>query len=331
MARATLDQAPSCFPIRVDHPSDGRDGKDRVEAAWRRLASAQHSVVTRRELLETGLSPRQIDRRLRRGLLVPFKQGIYTVAGAHPTWEQRALCYVKWAGDDAVLSGVAAAALWGIDGFPKARVEIITSRGAVDPDVKIRRCRLLPSEIRRRSNIPLTSIERTMLDLAANLPKRVEAALDCVLHRRWTALPRLRAYLDVRGARGVRGLSVLKELVDIRDPELAPVESQLESRLAAIIRRADIAFPVTQHVVLDAERFIARLDFAYPELQLGIEADGYEFHSGRLRWKQDLRRHNDLTNLGWRILHFTWHDITRDPDYVLRTIHAALQQPFLSM
>ena len=312
------------FLLHVRHLRGTPGGEEGVERRWRELASAQHSVITRRELLDAGLSPRQIGQRVQAGQLHRYRKGIYTVAGAPATWEQRALCVVRWAGKGAALAGPSAAALWSFDGFAKGELHVITPNGASHPDVKLRRCRLDPADVRIRSAIRVTCIERTLLDLAATAPRRVEGALDHVLHRRLTVIPRLRHYLEARSRRGVTGGKILKELVDIRDPALAPVESLLETRLAAILRRTKIPPPVTQHVVVDDDRFVARLDFAYPLLRFGIEADGFEFHSGRLRWKKDLRRHNQLTNLGWRILHFTWHDVTRDAGYVERTIRAAL-------
>jgi very-short-patch-repair endonuclease len=70
--------------------------------------------------------------------------------------------------------------------------------------------------------------------------------------------------------------------------------------------------PARQHEVRDRRgRLVARLDFAYPRARLGIEADGYRFHSGRRVWTRDIERHNALIELGWTVLRFTWEDLQR--------------------
>ena len=51
---------------------------------------------------------------------------------------------------------------------------------------------------------------------------------------------------------------------------------------------------------------MAIVDFAYPDIKLAIEAEGYRWHSSRARWERDLERRNELTALGWRVIHVTW-------------------------
>lgn len=69
---------------------------------------------------------------------------------------------------------------------------------------------------------------------------------------------------------------------------------------------------------------MARLDFAYPLEMVAIEADGYRWHGDVTRWRADLSRRNELTRLGWTVLHFTWHDVTARPAHVLATVRNAL-------
>lgn len=64
-----------------------------------------------------------------------------------------------------------------------------------------------------------------------------------------------------------------------------------------------------QYEVRQAGRVVARLDFAYPDVQLGIEVDGYRWPSGRRQWARDVSRQNELIDLGWRILHVTYEDV----------------------
>jgi very-short-patch-repair endonuclease len=81
--------------------------------------------------------------------------------------------------------------------------------------------------------------------------------------------------------------------------------------------------PETQYPVYEHGRVIARLDLAYPDRKLAIEADGYRWHAGRARWQSDLARRNRLTALGWRIIHVTWSDLRDRPDEVVERVRRA--------
>jgi very-short-patch-repair endonuclease len=81
-----------------------------------------------------------------------------------------------------------------------------------------------------------------------------------------------------------------------------------------------------QHPVLLGRYYI---DFAYPERLVGIEAEGWDPHFGKDKRQHDIDRLNVLTNLGWRILHFTWEQIVYRPDEVTATIRDALLGPSL--
>ena len=65
---------------------------------------------------------------------------------------------------------------------------------------------------------------------------------------------------------------------------------------------------------------IARIDLAYPDRLLAIEADGYRYHSGRHAWQRDLIRQTELTSRGWRVLRFSWEDVHRRPEWVVEEV-----------
>jgi very-short-patch-repair endonuclease len=94
--------------------------------------------------------------------------------------------------------------------------------------------------------------------------------------------------------------------------------------LLRLLKRHGLPPPVAQYEVKEGEALVARLDFAYPSLRLGIEADGYRWHSGAERWRRDLRRENRLKLLGWTLLRFSWEDVHRRPELVASQIRAAL-------
>lgn len=78
--------------------------------------------------------------------------------------------------------------------------------------------------------------------------------------------------------------------MEARDQRDALAESRLEATLLRLLRKERLPLPDVQYVVIDNDRTIARLDFAYPSVRLGIEADGYRWHGGREQWARDMRR-----------------------------------------
>jgi len=116
----------------------------------------------------------------------------------------------------------------------------------------------------------------------------------------------------------------MQKLLDQRDPAVSTPESVFERRLLRIMEREGLPTPVLQYSIHDAAGLIGVVDFAYPDARLAIEADGYRWHSGRVRWERDRARLNRLTLLGWRVIHVTWTELTRQPKQVIATIDSAL-------
>jgi very-short-patch-repair endonuclease len=187
---------------------------------------------------------------------------------------------------------------------------------------------LRPVDVTVVDAIPVTTPTRTLIDLGAVVPKEaVEEALDDALRRGLTSIPRLRWRIGELATRGRRGVGVVRELVDRRAGDPAIPESVLETRLLRLIEREGLPAPVRQYQVRERGRLIAIPDFAYPDLKLAIEADGYRWHSGREQWESDLARRNALTARGWRVVHVTYRDLEHRPDEVVRTIARALAGP----
>lgn len=138
--------------------------------------------------------------------------------------------------------------------------------------------RLDPIDVSRRSRIPVTTPARTLLDLGAVAPaEAVKPALEDALMRRLVGFALLAGTLERLGGRGRRGAVVFRELVEERDPATAPTQSALEDELRRVLRRGGLPEPVRQYEVGRV-----RLDFAYPDRRLGIEADSRICHGARL-------------------------------------------------
>ena len=141
-------------------------------------------------------------------------------------------------------------------------------------------------DARTIEGIPVTSVRRTLVDLGAVVsPDRVEKCVERALFRGMTSAPALWAYLDETGRQGRRGVQSLRAVLELRG-RLAPAESDLETEMIQLIRRAGLPAPLRQlDVVVASRRF--RLDLAYPDLKIAIEIDGDEPHFGARRMDHD--------------------------------------------
>jgi very-short-patch-repair endonuclease len=131
--------------------------------------------------------------------------------------------------------------------------------------------------------------------------------------------------MEELGGKGRRGAGILRELLEHRG-DTRPTESPLETRLARLLRRARLPRPVAQYEVVRDGAFVARLDFAYPELRVGIEVDGYRYHSSRSAWQRDIERANALARLDWKLLRFTSDDLAGRTKQVVREIRTTLAE-----
>lgn len=298
------------------------------DAACAQLAATQHGVIGRSQALAKGLSADAIHRRIKRGSWVIAAPRVYRLAGVPTSWLQELKTATMWAGDGSCASHRSAGALLLLDGIKPNIVEISTpgTRQSPGRELIVHRVNLFPpSDLTRISGIPTTNATRTLLDLGAVVDHNlVEIALESALRRGLTSLPRLRWVLAQVGP-GFRGAGVLRKLVTARSPNEPPSESALEVRFFNLLRRSRLPLPIKQFEVRVNGRVLARVDFAYPELLLAIEIDGYQFHSGRTAWHEDRVRRNSLTSLGWRVLHVTWHDLIRRSHEIVAEIRRSLR------
>lgn len=291
-----------------------------------RRARRQLGLVTREQLLSLGVPGRSILRWVAAGRLMEILPRVYSVPEVRPTWEQRALAALLWS-SDGVLCGLSAARVWRLDVDPKPAVELLVTRRmrSLHPWLLVRQC-TNGSEVasRKVDGLRVTQIERTLLDLARELPMgSLEEALESALRRKLTTVPKLRDFTERSCVRGIRGCRQLRRLLDIRGDQ-APTGSRFETRLNALLRRAGLRQPVRQHETFDGARFIARVDLAFPESKVAIEADSWKHHSGREAWQSDSRKTVDLTALGWIVLRFTYDDLVTRAEWVIDRIRRAL-------
>lgn len=98
-------------------------GRKSPEACIDEIAARQHGVVTRKQLLEAGLTARMIFRRVARQRLLPAHRGVYRVGPVVSPYA-REMAAVMACGRGAVVSGWSAAALWQLPPPPAALAKL---------------------------------------------------------------------------------------------------------------------------------------------------------------------------------------------------------------
>lgn len=283
-----------------------------VEHRCALVAARQLGLITRAQLLGEGLTERAIDYRLAAAQLTACFPGVYRYPGAPVSWHQKLLAVCLWR--DAVVSHRSAAALWRLAGFEAGLVECVTSKSIHRMSgVILHRGTLGPGERGRLGPVPVTSPNRTLVDLAAVATfEDLEMALDDALNRRVTTLAKLHTRVAAMETRGRKGLTKLRSL--LRELDDSPrVPTKFERLLAHVLGVEGLPKARREFEVVDGRRAVARVDFAYPEHKVAVEADSYKWHSSPQALQRDRHRSNALTQLGWRLHRATWWDATERP------------------
>ena len=296
---------------------------DRVAA---RFAVHQRGLLTRDQAQEAGLSDEAIQYRTKTGRWGRMHPGVYRIAGSESSWEQALLAACFAAGPQAVASHRAAAVMWRIEAIEQV-IELTVPR-ATRPRVRgavIHRTDslLLPERARLRE-IPVTSPPRTVFDLASVLPfGAIDRVLEDCLSRRLFRRRDLVEQLGRHGGPGRRRTTVLQDLLEEHPERWERADGRFERRLLRYLKARNLPEPVLQHEVTLPSGRTARLDFAYPEHLIALEADSYLWHSARRHWARNQTRNRTLTAMGWRIIPVLWEDLTRNGNSLAEEITMA--------
>jgi very-short-patch-repair endonuclease len=289
------------------------------------LARTQDRLLARYQVMDIGLSPRALERLVARGQWTRVLPRVYSTDGRLDGWWPHVRASALWAGTDSAISHGSAGCIWGLPITRPSHIDVTSQRRLRPPASWVKTHRsdfLLPMDVRTHEGLVVTDPTRTIFDLASVLDKAgLEQCLEWAIDKGLTSRARLRWRIRQQDADRRRGMGSLRALL-VKQP-LVTTESPLELRFEQILREAKLPPPVRQFRVLDEDgRFVARLDFAYPEAKIAIEVDGYRHHSDSHRgsWFHDRERRNKVVLLGWRPLHFTSELIYYDPAKVVARV-----------
>jgi hypothetical protein len=292
-------------------------------------------VFDRAQLRRLGWSDSAITRAVRSGRLMAVRRGQLTVVRPlnwppeDDPWRTEAANLVlaaraaTRARADAVISHHAAALLHDLPllrrppAIPRLTVNPRTSDRGVG--AHIHRARVDPDDVVIRDGTRLTSIARTLVDLARLESTRAAVvSLDAALHRHLVTSDELDAI--VAGCRNWPGIAQAVRAIRLAD---ARSESPLESVSRLELRRLALPVPVLQPDIRTVSGALVRPDFYWDELGVAGEADGAgKYGSSPTSLLDEKRRQEDLDDSGVVVTRWGWDEV-RDPPALLRRITRA--------
>ncbi len=321
------------------------------------MLSELEGVRTTAELRAAGLSSRQIGRLVRQGALRPLLTGVYATAaaaaavvGEAPDDRARQAGYhlLRVAAALKVTGSRSAGSAWsagswrsvgshqsaarvyqlGIVGHDQAPLIQITrapgNRGSHTggPGVRVHVAALPAEHVVSYRGVLLTSVPRTVIDLARILPFGEGVAVaDSALYAGLTSKSELAAV--IADCPRWRGLQRARQVAGFSD---ARSESVLESLSRAAFHQAGLPPPDLQVWIGDDGEVIGRVDFLWRRYNTIGEADGAVKYENPARARAQLERDARLRAAGYEVVHFTWPDITRAPAQVVDAIQVAFRR-----
>ena len=265
------------------------------KTAW--LARFAWGIVTRRELLEAGVTAREIQHRLRTGALIAVFPGVYRVGHEAPSVEASYMAAVKACGEGALLAGRAAAYLYGLIKGEAPPPEVITRGQRRIPGIKTRRARRAVTERTTWKRIPITSVPRTLVDLAT----LHEHDLARACHEAGVRFGTTPRQVDAVLRPNAPGAGKLRRVLH---GDTRVTLSELERRFLQLLREAGVPPPQTNRPA-----GAHRVDCRWPEHKLTVELDSYTYHRSRYAWEQDRKRDRDARKRGDEMRRYAWDDL----------------------
>jgi hypothetical protein len=270
------------------------------------LAERQHGVIARRQLIAAGAAGGAIDHRLRRGRLHVVYAGVYSVGHRLLGRQGRWMAAVLAVGPTAVLSHRAAGASWGVLRSKRLEVSVRRPRRPVR-GIEIHQSELAPDEVTTLHGIPVTTLPRTLLDLAAVLSRT--PVLRSVNEAEFHGLTDPLSLGDlVARYPGRRGVATIKAILKELEFGGNVTRSELESRFLAFMQAADLPPPEVNVRLLVAGRWF-ECDCVWRAQRLVVELDGRAAHATRVAFERDRARDRTLHAAGWRVVRITWRQL----------------------
>jgi very-short-patch-repair endonuclease len=272
-------------------------------------------------MVRLGFTANAVARAARSGRLHRVHRGVYAVGHRQLTWEGHCLAAVL-AHEPALASHTSAAWLWELlDSRPTSYEFTAAHRRRSAPGIRFHAGLLKDADITERRGIPITSVPRTLLDLAGR--RRQSPPIDRLLHRasELELLDRRAVEELLARTRGHPGYPRLLEAMRLYRPRARVTRSELERRFLVLVEAAGLPPPATNFNVGAYE-----IDCYWPAQRFGVELDVFATHRSPLSSERDRERTDDLLAIGVETTRVTDIRLEREPAAVLARVAAHLER-----
>jgi hypothetical protein len=287
------------------------------------LATAQGGVVARWQLIPLGVTPHAIKSWLRSGRLHCLFRGVYALGHRAITPKGHVLAPVLAYGDGAVLSHRSAADWWGFSRTSRRPVDVTvpgrTRTGQRGIDLHLARS-LDPRDVTAFEGVPITTVARTLLDLAEVVPRRkLKAAVEEADRRGdYDGLAVKELLARSPGRHGLKPLSDL--LSDFTYDELS--REELEALFFDFCKEYGVARP-SMNCSIEGHT----VDAHWPGTNLVVELDSRAFHLNAKAFEEDRKRDAQLLLAGYRVVRITYRQLTQEPATIANLLKTLLAGP----
>jgi Transcriptional regulator, AbiEi antitoxin len=284
------------------------------------LAARQHGVVSTKQLEKLGYGKNSVAKAAKVGRLHRVHRGVYVVGHQRLTWHGRCMAAVL-AASPSVASHLSAGWLWGLLQSQPGTLHVTCrqSRHAKRPFVT-HTADLARADLARRDGIPVTSLARTILDLAVDSRERTVGRF--IRRADDDKTFDLRAMEDLLGrTKGHRGQPKVRAALEIYDDTAPFTRSDLEKRFLGVVREAGLPVPSMNCFVGGYE-----IDAYWADARFGVELDIFGTHGSRLSFEEDRERDDELLLAGIETTRVTGPRLAREPDAVVESVRRHLQR-----
>ncbi|MGH9186417.1 MAG: endonuclease domain-containing protein, partial [Acidimicrobiales bacterium] len=300
------------------------------------LAKQQANAFARHQVKALGGTEKMVEVRLGSGCWRCLARAVYSLRDGPFTWMTRVWAGLLEAGVGSAISHRTAGRLHGLWAFRNHEAIEVIKKGGRDHDITFGRVHetsiLDPHHVILMEGLPVTSLGRTLFDLAGSPPdhlrgergreiyfKKLLSVYNDAMKRCGLRLDRVAQVALDLGKRGRPGTVLTRELLGAIDPDEAPTESELEDLFLAVLRAYQVELPVRQKRLGNDEAFIGRVDFVYVAAKLVVEIDG-RGHGAPLDTDADSWRDIELNAQGWTVFRFTRRQLLFEPARVAGVI-----------
>ncbi|MDT7785321.1 MAG: hypothetical protein QOF58_3740 [Pseudonocardiales bacterium] len=295
-----------------------------MDSVWE-LARRQYGVFARWQVPPEQV--RRVDALIERRMLERVAYGVYLVRGAPPSWEQRVMIQVLAAGPGAAACLRTAAALLGVPGFKRDRIEVVRpwKRAREHRPTWLHESTYLPAHhLTVAEGIPCVRLDRTLFDLCAvQFHERARRTLKTALSRGLTTYGRLEKVFFETARRGRKGSAFMRAFLDNYDAK-AVSESELEDMVEAVLDEAGIAGFRRQVNLGSDEKFIGRRDWKHLTAPVVIEAHSEEFHTDWAVQVADYYKSLESSAIGVRTVPVTFRILVDHPEVFVAAVRGEL-------